>query len=322
MLLRIKRFLIDTYKTIKIYKFYSLRVKEKKHDKILVSMIDGRIKHGGLSDRLYGIISAFKYCQEHKINFRINWIYPFSLATFLEPNQYDWRINPDDISYNLLVASPKYVSMVYYDIDKMKKYCDKKFSFQKKQLHLYSNTITFTKEEFQFFFNILFKKSELLNKALCKEMTNIGKEYISITFRFQQLLGDFKEDGFQTLNQNDQRKLINSCLECIEKLYQKYQKRILVTSDSITFLKEAESHFPYVYIIHGSMVHIDYVLKESPENTETYLKSFIDLFMLANAEIIFLANFLPLYASGFAKLASWIYGREYHAINEDLEIVE
>jgi hypothetical protein len=272
--------------------------------------------HGGFSDRLFGIISAFKYCQEHNIDFRINWIYPFQLESFLEPNEYDWRINSTDISYNLRQSRPKYVSMFYHDIKMMTKHAERKFKFRKQQLHLYSNSITFTQEEFRKYFHTLFKKSEILENEVTENLNNIGESYISVTFRFQQLLGDFKETGFPILEVEEKSELINQCLNCVNNLYQKYNKKVLVTSDSKTFLEIASKQFPYVYVIAGNVVHMDYVSKNDDVNLDTHLKSFVDLFMLANADTIFLAWIKPLYKSGFPKIASWIYGKPFITISK------
>ena len=315
----IKRTLIDSYKTIRLVKFYSIfsEKKEIPKQKIIISMIDGRMHHGGFSDRLFGIISAFKYCQEHNIDFRINWIYPFKLESFLEPNEYDWRIESTEISYNLWQSRPKYVSMFYLEIEMMNKHAKRKLKFSKQQLHLYSNAITFTQEEFRKYFNILFKKSKVLEDEISKNLRNIGDSYVSITFRFQQLLGDLKETGFQTLESvNARNELINKCLSCVKNVYHQQNKRILVTSDSSTFLSIVSKEFSFVYTIPGNIVHMDYVSENDNIDINTHLKSFVDLFMLANAQKIFLADIKPLYKSAFPKLASWIYGKEFYLMNE------
>ena len=41
----------------------------------IVIMIDGRFIHGGLSDRLRGIVSIYGYCKQKNIPFYINYTY-------------------------------------------------------------------------------------------------------------------------------------------------------------------------------------------------------------------------------------------------------
>ncbi|MEG2150383.1 MAG: hypothetical protein RRY36_04085, partial [Bacteroidaceae bacterium] len=63
----------------------------KNKKKIIIFMADGRKSHGGLADRLRGMISTYKYCLEHEVEFRIHFTSPFELGELLVPNEYDWR---------------------------------------------------------------------------------------------------------------------------------------------------------------------------------------------------------------------------------------
>ena len=315
----VKRWIIDLWKTIKLYRYYRLFPKKITIDgekKIIVFMADGRMLHGGLSDRLSGIVSTFQYCQQNEIEFRINFVFPFRLEQFLEPNEYDWRITPDDLSYNLNYSKPIYISLFSHEIDTQRRYAESRLKRLTCQNHLYSNMRYFTNGEFGHYFNILFRKTQLLENEIEKRTASIGTDYISVTFRFQQLLGDFKETGFPILKDEAEKKnLVERCLACIEKLYIETTGRILVTSDSSSFLQEAASRFSYVYIMPGSVVHIDYVSANDNISQSTYLKSFVDFFMLANAKHIYLAAIKPLYHSYFPEMASWVYGKPFHVIS-------
>ena len=68
-----------------------------------VVMVDGKMTHGGLTDRIRNILSVYCFCKEHKIPFRIFYIYPIRLEEFLIPNEYDWRITEDEVSYHFMV---------------------------------------------------------------------------------------------------------------------------------------------------------------------------------------------------------------------------
>ena len=319
----VKRVLIDTYKTVKLYRFYSpFKKRIKKQKPMLISMIDGRINHGGISDRMFGIISAFLYCQRNNLDFRINFTYPFLLENFLEPNEYDWRIKSEDISYNILQAKPLYISQFSLDSEIMRKNADIRLIHSIPQLHLYSNMVAFSEHEFRLCFNKLFKKSYILETAIARNLAKIASPYVSITFRFQQLLGDLKETGYRKLKSDTEKEcLMMKCLNCIEKLHEKTGSKILVTSDSVTFLNFVQKRLSYVFVISGTVVHMDYCSKDESVDLNTHLKSFVDLFMIANAETIYLADINPLYRSAFPKFASWIYNKKFVTVNEELEYV-
>lgn len=314
-----KRWIIDLYKTAKLYRYYNLfpiRDASNRESQMLVSMVDGRMQHGGLSDRLSGIISAFQYCQKNGLEFRLYFVYPFRLELFLEPNEYDWRIASDELSFSVFNSRPLYISMMNNNTEDQRSYTDVRLKGKKPQSHLYTNMRYYEPAEFGYYFNKLFKKSHLLENEIGKHLAALGNDYVSVTFRFQQLLGDFKETGYPVLrDENVKAELVQQCLHCIEKLWEKTNKRILVTSDSATFLVIAEKEFDYVYTIPGCVVHMDYVEVSEDVNMQTHLKSFVDFFMLANAQCIYLCTVEPLYHSFFPEMASWVYGKPFQLIS-------
>lgn len=313
----LKRWVVDLYKTAKLYKYYNFTPSGSSDmEKAIVLMVDGRLHHGGLSDRFSGIISAFRYSQLCGVDFKIYWIYPFRLEDYLEPNEYDWRIKADDLCYNIWKSRPCYISVYSFDPEVQLCYATKRLRNITLQTHLYTNMQYYRPIEFGACFNKLFKMTKSLEEEILKNLTVIGGKYISITFRFQQLLGDFKETGFPVLQGDDEkRNLIEHCLDHIKILHEQFDCRILVTSDSQTFLNEANTLFPYVYTIKGNVLHMDYVGKEDHADKKTHLKSFVDFFMIAKATHIYLVYFKPLYLSFFPRMASYVYGRPFDIIS-------
>lgn len=52
-----------------IQKYYSPTAKRATNeDKIVICMFDGKMRHGGLSDRLRGMISVYKLCEKFKLD--------------------------------------------------------------------------------------------------------------------------------------------------------------------------------------------------------------------------------------------------------------
>lgn len=277
-------------------------------------MNDGRLLHGGLSDRLWGMVSTYKYCKETKSEFKIYFHHPFNLSNFLQPNDVDWEIDSKEIIYDLRVAQPKYISMLPISPEKRIEWMKKSLKKRKAQKHIYTNTRGVRKEEFGRLYHELFKMSPTLQKNVEQEMKKINGKYISCTFRFQQLLGDFKEGNYFTIkNKEESDLLIKNCEKVIEKLVELKQMPVLVTSDSQTFLKLI-SKINNVFIIEGEVIHPDYDKTKNSEHL--YLKSFLDFCMIANAEEVYLCNVAPLYRSGFPETASYVNNKPYYEITD------
>lgn len=311
------RLVVDPIKTKKLLKNYSPSKSKALNDKqMLIYMADGKAKHGGLSDRFCGLVSCYCYCKENNIQFKVFFNSPYPLEEFLSPNLYDWRISEKDISYNSVDSLPVYIAN-NWTIEKQRKIAQNKLGRLKsfKQGHVYTNMRYFDKGQFQELFFELFKINDNIVNRINRLLKTLPHEYVSITFRFQQLLGDFEEGDFKKLDSEEEKEvLIQKCLTTVKKVQQlnSNMEKILVTSDSKTFLDRVLG-LEGVVIIPGDLVHVDF-LKEKVSN-DIHIKSYIDLFMLANANKIYLANFSPLYSSSFPHTASFIYGREFIILN-------
>lgn len=139
---------------------------------------------------------------------------------------------------------------------------------------------------------------------------------MSVTFRFQQLLGDFKEGNFPELPKEEKDKLIEKSIEAIKKVKQENpkSKKILVTSDSVTLLNRA-SELDFVYVIPGELVHMGY--SNDGKDEQKHLKSFLDFFMIARADRVYFAKAPMIYGSTFALTASKVYNKPYIEIDLD-----
>ena len=311
------RLLVDPIKTKKLLKYYSpSNAKALNSEPMLIYMADGKAKHGGLSDRFCGLISCYSYCKENNIKFKIFFNSPYPLEEFLSPNGYDWRISEKDISYNSKDSLPIYIAN-NWTLEKQRKIARSKLSHLKgfKQGHVYTNMRYFDKEQFNGLFFELFKINDNITTRVNTLLEILPEKYVSVTFRFQQLLGDFEEGNFKKLDTEFEKEtLIQRCIAKVREVQQLNpdMERILVTSDSKTFLDRVEG-LEGVAIIPGDLVHVDF-LKEKVSN-DIHIKSYIDLFMLAKASKIYLANFAPLYSSSFPHTASFIYGREFIILN-------
>lgn len=308
----LRRFLIDFIKINQLKKYYNKKNRLLNVDKkTIIYMADGKMLHGGLSDRLCGLVSAYACSKDLGVDFKVFFESPYPLTDYLIPNKVDWVINENEISFNSGEAKASYIPYYWKNNKFQKKIARKRLKSTKKQVHVYSNMRYFTKAEFNTLFNELFQLTDPLKGKIKYNTQYLSDKYISITFRFQQLLGDFEEGNFPKLKtEEEKQELINKCISKIKEIKKENPQfdKILVTSDSKIFL-ECANQLDYVYIIPGDIVHMDFV--EKKDLFEEHLKSFIDFFMLANATKIYLVHFQPLFNSSFPETSSFINNVEF-----------
>jgi len=295
---------VDYQKFLRKY-YKNSNPRANNHEKEVIFMCDGKVQHGGLSDRLRGLISAYKVCKEAGIKFFVYFKYPFPIEDYLIPNHYDWRINADDISYNGRDSVPVF----YIDVDEKKQdenFLKKKLQkISKKQVHLYINaSYSWTNHTFGKYFHELFRFSDEFQQRIDACTKEIGCKYLGLTFRFMSLMGDFKDTVNNTLNEEEKKILLDKCIAELNKFKEKYPEyeKFLVTSDSITFLKEAVK-LPFIYIVPGEVSHVDHV--ESGD-FEKHLRTFLDFFMLSGADRCFCLHSGDMYKAGFTKSAAMV----------------
>lgn len=286
-------------------------------NKRAVCIFDGKIKNGGLADRLRGIVSVYQICKEQNLEFKIIFTSPFNLSEFLEPNIIDWRITAQELNYNTTITDLCYIDTLSgcdYESKKQEQWFKREFRKNYKEFHVRSNAIFSYNGDYSTLFNELFKPSPKLQSSIEKQKEILGTDYISASFRFMNLLDDFNEtvELHSKLTIEEQNELIIKNIEQLQLLHNKYpNKRILVNSDSTTFLQRA-SKLDYVYAIPGNITHIDG--NNSSNEYNTYEKTFLDFFMIANAERIFLLRTRQMYNSGYPFAASKIYNKPFEKI--------
>lgn len=285
--------------------------------KIIVYINNGWTWHAGLCDRLRAITALFDWCKKNNRKYRIKFIHPFCLQDYLIPNEYDWLLNDSDLSYNLKFSLP--VRMMYGpDVERLRlsghlyplvnKWMDDRFAVDKQQIHVYTNLFTDSSlDNFGKSFNELFKPVPKLHEQICFHLEKMGGKYISISYRFTTLLGDFEDCTTVVLSSEARSKLIDECLRAVEiiRKYAPLHERVLVTSDSPTFIEKVKQ-LPDVYVIPGKIGHIDY-----QHSDDVNMKTFLDFFLISKAEKVYLARSGQMYRSAFAKTAAMANGRPF-----------
>lgn len=314
-------FLFDQHKKeiMLIKKYYQNDLDCKNSKPLVIYMANGFTDHAGLSDRFKGMTSIYGWCKKNKIDFRIHHTSPFELSNYLVPNSYNWYINNDEICYNKHWSSVNHAMLNHLVFDQIAsgkivelqtKWLNKRLSRIKKQHHVYTNFYPENNLAFGSYFQELFKPSPRLEELIQSQIKSIGKSFISISFRFVQLLGDFHDCDGETLLYEEQQKLISRSLTVIKNLRRIHPdvSHILVTTDSPTFLHLA-NQISYVYIIEGEIGHINF-----NNSDDVNIKTFLDFYMIAHANKVFLAKSEKMYKSDFARCASMIYGKEFEII--------
>ncbi len=283
-------------------------------DTSVVFTCNGWIWHGGLADRLKGMVAVYDWCKRHGRRFRINFCEPFLLQDYLMPNKIEWL--PADIVFSQNCSVPKVCLMeprtcnrrevLEHQNELLESWMDENFSDSSKQLHVYTN-MNRTDIGFASLFNELFRPVPRLQTLIDEHLANIGGKYISISFRFTTLLGDFTDCTGSPLPPEDRAELIERSLEAFKAISRQApaHDKILVTADSETFLSRAKE-MEGVYVIPGKVGHIDY-----DHGDDVNMKTFLDFFLISKAEKVYLARSGKMYRSAFAKTAALVNDRPF-----------
>lgn len=297
--------------------FYSVNYKDK-GDKPkkegVIFMCDGKLQHGGLTDRLRGLLTTFENARNRGLPFFINWNSPFRLEHYLQPNEINWLILPEQISYNHRYAFP--VILWENATDKYRPLANKlqldlALVNRKKQVHVYSNSDN-SKGRYASLYSKLFRPSPLLQTKLNNILDQLGPYYWSFSFRFQQLLGDFKDICGVTLSPPEQDSLINrvklEVKQVIKELPDSY--KILVASDSMRFIDAIKEIDKRIYSVEGRISHVD-LYESTNDNNDIWLKTFLDNHLIMGAEKVFLFKTGQMYNSGFPRFAAEVGGKPF-----------
>ena len=285
----------------------------------IIFTCNGYIWHGGLADRLKGSVSIYEWCKRNNKVFKINFCHPFMLEHYFIPNKYDWQIN--NVTYNKKCSIPKICLTeqracgkkdVQKNYDKyINKWLDDNLNLKNKQIHVYTNT-RLANKNFSTLFNELFKPSERLQFEIDKNLENLGKKYISVSFRFTTIMGDFTDCAGKEYQEEDKILLLKNCVQAVENIrkYAPTHDKVLITADSERFLNYAKDNLEYIYIRPGKVGHIDY-----DNNDDVNMKTFLDFMLISKAEKVYLVKNKDMYNSAFAKTAAMIYNKDFEIIN-------
>lgn len=280
------------------------------NQQVIINLHYGLLHSGGLTDRLKGICTLYRFAKNQNFKYKIYFVSPFNLEKYLLPNIYDWTIEERQISYDLKTTA------IYTWEDETLTDDFFRVNRNKKQLHINCNSAECFPDYSELFHN-LFKPSPFLNDKVQYHIAKLGgcRNYISVSFRFQNLLGEFEEGQSRSLDEKQITLLINRCLSAINELKNKHADvvKILLTSDSNVFREIAATKYPFIYtfILPEEIGHIDYAVAGKGKE----LTAFLDMFLIAGAKNAYQIRTAEMYNSDFPKMAAKLNNVPYNLIS-------
>ena len=266
------------------------------------------ISHCGFADRLRGIISIYQICKYLNLDFLIKFTKPFNLDKF-----YNIRNNINEYPHDLHNLN-KLEILPIANLPFHQNYLAKYLLFA---CHYYDYIILSTNYifrcNFKQNFNDLFSIKNNLNSEIVRFSNIINGKYISISFRFMNLFGDFDEQSYsEELSLSEKEKLLTKCLYELNKFISTIdvEYKILVLSDSRYFLDKA-STINRVFTLPGSIIHTGNI-KDTSTDDHSILKTLLDFHMIMNAESIYRFITYPMYSTNFPFIASLCGGKQFY----------
>lgn len=299
----IKKHLVKQFYFFKwVMRYFKSISFSKLEQKQIIVCFDGVFSHGGLVDRLKGIISFYQVAKTLDYDFKILFYNPFALDQFLEPNQVNWLIKPEAIRWHpfkdqfIHVVNDFNVNPI--ELIKQKK-ANRYFVYANIDYgrtlfpHLNEDALA---DKWNTDFKLLFKISDLLNQRLQDIDTS---NFIAFHTRFTSIMGDFKDTTSLVLSEGEQKQLKHKLLENIKTL--RANKTAYIFSDSINFINYVTANSS-IKAVEGLPFHMDNFEKNS--QIEGHLKTLIDFFMISKSSQVYFLKTEVMYNSSFSKYAA------------------
>ena len=269
----------------------------------VICILDGNMRHGGLTDRLRGILTAYREAKRAGLPFHIHWTHPFPLTDYLIPASVDWRISDSDLSRSRLNA----IAVTADDLSDFQSLLRIRAALRsrRRQIHLYTNADS-ARGEYASLYRELFRPSPALQAVIDRNLRALGQRYWSVSYRFLGRLGDFHDCVEYALSDAEQNALLERAAAALSEILDSAPRdiHILVASDSPRFLRYVENLDPRIYIVPGDISHLD--LSEGKVVDDTWMKTFADQQLIMHAEKVFRMLSPLTYSTGFPRFAAEI----------------
>ncbi len=273
----------------------------------VVCVLDGNMYHGGLTDRLRGVLTVYSEAKKRGYPFYIMWDTPFRLIDYLAPATFDWNLNREKLSRSHKNSKV----IVADDLNDFQSIVRIRSAFHKpkKQIHFYTNADS-ARGKYASLYQELFTPSEKLQKQVDHHLEKLGSHYWSVSYRFMGILGDFNDWDSVKINNEEQSLLIRKSALALNEIIKTAGPctRIFVASDSKRFLEHIKDIDSKIYIVSGDIKHTDLDYSDS---SDVWLKTFVDQQLIMNADKVFRMLNPLTYATGFPRFAAEVGGAEF-----------
>ena len=164
----------------------------------------------------------------------------------------------------------------------------------------------------------LFKPTEYLQHYLDYYQREIGQGYIVMHARFLNLLGDKTETEINPELPNNKKEILmkkigNKILEIKNNWEgQNKQRRVMLASDSMTFIQYMQKLFPQLYVVPGEVKHIDTAgYTDDAQN----IKMFVDYYLIAKALHVYSICAPGMWRSAFPEYAAKIGNTRFERVD-------
>jgi len=299
---KFKNIIRKPYRTMQIffqygYKYFISQIPNTDYKPTIQYMADGLVYHGGLVDRLKGIITCYELSKRFNVEFKLLHNSPINLHEYLLPNQVNWVVQHNN--KNFLTHRIKYFisdtnTQKFIDSCNNNKY-NLIYTNIELMPYLYGKR---SDEEWRNNFWELFKIS---NKLIAKyeKVINRKKPYITIHLRFGSLNGDYIESFNKIWNQNEKNNFHILLMNRIDEIYKTYSMSLFIATDSMEFRDKVLDKYDYTF---SSDVIPDSFNLEN---------SLLDFYIISKSEKVIQLKIDQMYIGGFSKYASILYDIEY-----------
>ena len=280
-----------------------------------IFMVDGKVGHGGMFDRLKGAISVYAISIVQQKDFRIYFDYPFELQKYLEPNEYNWTIDKKDVVFAYPHSRPLFLYGECYAPNRLFKNrrCETHFYYGYDSLSVINKRCGIGFEWGQLY-RELFKPTVYLQQYIdhCKQ--ELGREYIVVHTRFLNLLGDKVETAINPeLPQLGRERLMLQMHDKINELAKlNNNMRVMLASDSMTFIDYMKREISGIYVVPGTVKHIDTAVET---NDAENIKMFLDYYLISYAQKVYSLVGQGMWPSAFPEYAAKIGNVEFKRIH-------
>lgn len=282
-----------------------------KEERVLYFVIDPKLEHPGLTDRLKVITCIYYIAKINGFQFKLVFEEPFKLSDYLDCNKVNWIGEISDISF-------LYPSSKMYAYNGMAKIPHLNPSVKQYICYYYTgkNILEYNqKENWQKIwadcFHELFKPKRFLLDNIEKYVSFPSLSYVSVHLRFVNALEHFEDGYYNSLTSENQKLLIEKCLRCLQKIKEESVLLLLIFSDSNRFLSIVkENGFS---VLDGNVNHVSF-----HSDKDTILKTFIDFYMISRSKKVFRIVSKELYYTTFSYYAAIAGCCDFETIDIDV----